>query len=69
MFAPGAGFNYSTYGYTLVALAMESVYEHSFEEIMSKEMFSPIGMTSTRFDKAGEPEAENLAMPCWGLIF
>lgn len=63
LFAPGTDFNYSTYGYTLAALAMESAYSLPFEEIMVKEVFSPAGMTSTRFDKANQINDDNTAKP------
>ena len=41
---PGTSFNYSTYGYTLLALAMESASKYSFEDIMEMEVFSSIEM-------------------------
>lgn len=63
LFAPGEGFHYSTYGYTLLALAMESVYSKPFEEIMDKEIFTPIGMASTTFDKVDESSPDNVAIP------
>ncbi|NQY64698.1 MAG: beta-lactamase family protein [Alteromonadaceae bacterium] len=51
LFSPGTNFNYSTYGYTLLSLAMEVASQRSFEDIMQKEVFDLAGMTSTFFDK------------------
>src|SRR5690606_9645966 len=63
LFPPGEGFHYSTYGYTLVSLAMESVYSMPFEKIMYNEVFSPAGMAATQFDKAEKSSNSNLATP------
>lgn len=63
LYPPGEGFHYSTYGYNLVALAMESAASLSLEDIMSKEVFTPIGMSATYFDKAKEPVKEKKATP------
>ena len=60
LFTPGTHFNYSTYGYTLLSLAMESVSKKSFEEIMNKEVFSSIEMTSTFFDKINDFKTEKV---------
>lgn len=63
LFPPGEGFNYSTYGYTLLSLAMENAYSMDFEDVMHREVFVPAEMTSTEFDKSGEPAGESVAMP------
>lgn len=63
LFSPGERFNYSTYGYTLLSLAMEDAYSIPFEDIMYKEVFIPAEMTSTKFDKKGQSPNKNLAMP------
>lgn len=63
LFSPGEGFHYSTYGYTLVSLAMESVYSMPFEKIMYNEVFFPAGMVATQFDKAEKSSNSNLAIP------
>lgn len=55
---PGTGFNYSTYGYTLLALAMESASKYSFEDIMEMEVFSSIEMRSTFFNKINNFEKD-----------
>ena len=63
LFPPGEQFHYSTYGYTLVSLAMESAYSIPFEKIMYEEVFIPSGMTSTIFDKAENTSKDNMATP------
>ena len=63
LFRPGEQFHYSTYGYTLVSLAMESAYSIPFEKIMYEEVFIPSGMTSTIFDKAENTSKDNMATP------
>jgi CubicO group peptidase (beta-lactamase class C family) len=47
LFPPGSDFNYSTYGYTLLSLAMERASEQEFEEIIKKQVLSPARMAST----------------------
>ncbi len=63
LFTPGTGFHYSTYGYTLLSLAMETAYSAPFETLMHQEVFGPIGMIHTHFDKANETPDENRATP------
>ncbi|MCG8640166.1 MAG: beta-lactamase family protein [Desulfobacterales bacterium] len=63
LFTPGTGFNYSTYGYTLIALAMESASASSFEKIMADTLFLPMGMKSTHFDKINTREETGQATP------
>lgn len=63
LFSPGEGFHYSTYGYTLVSLAMESAYAMPFEKIMYNEVFTPAGMIATQFDKSEKSSQKNIATP------
>lgn len=63
LFFPGEGFHYSTYGYNLVAVAMESAYSMSFEKIIYDEVFTPAGMTATKFDKVDKSPDRNMATP------
>lgn len=51
--APGAKFNYTTYGYSLIAAVMESATHRDFLDIMQTEVFAPLGMSHTRPDRAG----------------
>lgn len=61
VFAPGEGFHYSTYGYTLLALAMETAYSAPFERLMYDEVFLPAGMTATSFEKADKAPPDSAA--------
>jgi len=63
LFTPGSGFNYSTYGYNLLALAMESAASLSLEEIMTRDVFVPNGMSATHFDSANLPAVVPTAEP------
>ena len=63
LFTPGKDFHYSTYGYTLLSLAMESAYSAPFEKIMYDEIFMPAGMVDTEFDKGESASSSNRATP------
>lgn len=63
LFEPGHGFNYSTYGYTLASLAMEAAAARPFEQLMQEELFSPLGLHTTSFNKVGETDALNRSIP------
>lgn len=54
LFAPGTRFHYSTYGYTLLAAAIESASGEELKDYMQKHVWGPAGMTSTRFEERGE---------------
>lgn len=53
-FAPGAGFLYSTFGYSLLSRQMEAASGLSFEALLQREVFAPAGMTATAVDRSGE---------------
>ena len=48
LWAPGEGFEYSNTGYNLLALVVERLAGIPYEEFLSKSIFEPAGMTSTR---------------------
>lgn len=50
LFEPASGFQYSTYGYTLLSAAMEEVGEEPFLDYMQKHIFAPLGMSHTMGD-------------------
>lgn len=54
LFEPGKGFNYTTYGYTFLSLVMEEASAKPFDIIMQEELFSPVGLQTTRLNKATE---------------
>jgi CubicO group peptidase (beta-lactamase class C family)/tetratricopeptide (TPR) repeat protein len=47
---PGTKYNYSTYGYALLAAAIESASGQTYPAYMREHIFAPLGMTSTRED-------------------
>lgn len=47
---PGAKFNYSTYGYTLVGCVLEGAASEKFTDYLRKSVFEPAGMEQTRDD-------------------
>jgi D-alanyl-D-alanine carboxypeptidase len=49
--APGSGFRYSNAGYVVVGAALERRMNMSFERLMQKRLFEPLGITAT----FGEP--------------
>lgn len=51
LFEPGTNFNYSTYGYTLLALSMEQAANNTFKNIMHEEVFGLLNMHTTYFDR------------------
>lgn len=52
LFEPGTDYLYSTYGYTVLALAMENAAGQPFEETMQQTLLRPAGMNATSLDKA-----------------
>jgi len=54
LFEPGAGFNYSTYGYTLLSAVIESASGKPYLNYMDSEIFRPLQMTHSI------PELKNL---------
>ena len=52
-FAPGTGFQYSTFGYSLLARALESASGDDFRSLLRDSVFDPAGMTGTAVDAPG----------------
>jgi CubicO group peptidase (beta-lactamase class C family) len=50
LFAPGSRFSYSTYGYLLLGLAVESAGKKKFVTYLNQNVFKPAGMGHTRVD-------------------
>ncbi len=65
LFSPGSAFHYSTYGYTLASLAMETAYKLPFEEIVIQEVISPAKMMSTHPHKTHPLHNKNMTQPYW----
>lgn len=51
LYKPSTSFIYSTYGYTLLALAMESAANKPFEDIMHHQVFDLLNFKATVFEK------------------
>lgn len=47
LFEPGTQMHYSSLGYYLLALVLEGVYKHNFENILKDKIFNKLGMTET----------------------
>lgn len=54
LFIPGTGFNYSTYGFSLLSRLMEGATETEFSTLLASELFEPANMKNTAVDKRGE---------------
>lgn len=63
LFTPGTDFYYSTYGYTLLALAMENASGKSFENLMEDYLFYPAQLNTIILDKAKRKMDSNAAIP------
>ena len=49
-FEPGTQYGYSTYGWVLVSAAVESVVKEPLASFMTARIFTPLGMSATRFE-------------------
>jgi serine beta-lactamase-like protein LACTB len=52
LFVPGARYEYTTYGYNLVAAVVERVSGLRFEQYLAEHVFGPAGMTTARLERA-----------------
>jgi CubicO group peptidase (beta-lactamase class C family) len=50
LFAPGTGYRYSTYGYTVVGCAIEGAANDRFQDYVAAHVLKPAGMTHTFVD-------------------
>jgi len=53
LFEPDTGFNYSTFGYTLVSAAIEEATGGQYDDVLEELVLAPLGMTSTTIDDIG----------------
>jgi CubicO group peptidase (beta-lactamase class C family) len=56
---PGSRFQYSNAGYTIAGAMAEMVAGLSWEDLMARHVFAPLGMTSAGFGSPGAPGADN----------
>lgn len=70
LFNPGEGFSYSTHGYTLLSAVMAAAAEKPFLEIMSEQIFDPLGMeySSAKDRTKGLPGLVNFYYAGGGLF-
>ncbi len=61
LFAPGAKFQYSNSGYTLLGLIVEAVSQKPFHEFLASDVFKPIGMDSSVMYQRGLNSVANRA--------
>lgn len=52
-FAPGTGFQYSTFGYSLLSRLLEGAAGRPFPALLAAQVFVPAGMTGTAVDTPG----------------
>ena len=52
---PGSTFNYSNVGFALAGLMAEQVTGESWEDLMRRRLFEPLGMNSAGFGAPGQP--------------
>jgi CubicO group peptidase (beta-lactamase class C family) len=62
LFAPGARYSYSSYGYNLLGAALESAVNEPFPTLAARLVFAPLGMTATVPDSVNKPIAGRAAL-------
>jgi CubicO group peptidase (beta-lactamase class C family) len=55
LFEPGTGYSYSSYGYNLLAAAIERASGRRFADFVRSEILDPLGLQQTRFDDVRFP--------------
>jgi len=54
-FEPDTQYGYSTFGWVLVSAAVEAAAHEPLSAFMATHIFTPLGMSATRFDSSTEP--------------
>lgn len=54
LFAPGARFSYSDYGFIVLALVVERITGRSFHDIVAEKVFQPAGLSRTGYLRTDE---------------
>ncbi len=62
---PGRDSGYSNLGYTMAAALAEAVMGAAWEDLMRREVFSPLGLKTAGFGAPGKTSRNELAQP-WG---
>ena len=55
LFEPDTQYGYSTFGWVLVSAAVEAAAHEPLSAFMATHIFTPLGMSATRFDSSTEP--------------
>lgn len=59
-FEPDTQYGYSTYGWVLVSAAIEAAAKQPLSSFMTTQVFTPLGMTGTRFESTIEPAPDRV---------
>ena len=59
LFEPGTGYNYTTYGYTLLGLILENISGLTYEDYMRKNIWDIAEMNNTGIDVYGKDEGNS----------
>lgn len=62
LFEPGSAVSYSSYGWNLIAAAMEGATGQDFLTLMARQVFGPLGLEDTMADKKGSQIAGRAAL-------
>lgn len=57
----GAQVSYSTFGYTLISIMLESAAGKSFLDLVAEEIAAPLGLTTLGFDAPGQIQANRVS--------
>ena len=63
--APGSRYLYSNAGYMMVGAILEQRFDESWEVLVAREVFKPLGITSAGFGAPGSKDKSNPQQP-WG---
>jgi serine beta-lactamase-like protein LACTB len=55
---PGAQFGYSSFGWSLISVVMESAAKRDFLDLMQREVIEPLRLEQTRPDRAGREDSD-----------
>ena len=62
---PGSRYSYSSYGYNLLAMAMQRATGTPFQELVKKTVLEPLGLRSVAFDRPGLDGSARPARYSW----
>jgi CubicO group peptidase (beta-lactamase class C family) len=65
---PGSHFSYSNTGFTLAAMAIESVTDERYESWLNRELLGPLGMTDSTFEFRSQTGPDTDPRLAWGHL-